>query len=244
MCQYGCRQKLWRPWWRDYCQYRPIASQQLGLNAASISRLIGQSDAKVSAGSLENTSQSLTIEVRGALDTIERVRRIPVAKDDRGNITQLGDIATIERGIRSPQTRQALINNNLGVVVASRMLSSEKGGSWKRSVENARKLQKRTASANPCRNPFWTAKLYRRSYGQLDQQRRYRLCFNCAILFLTLGLAQCLIVSASLPLTFLFALAAMRFNGLPIHQMSITGLIVALGIMVDNAIVMTDTIWA
>ena len=62
------------------------------------------------------------------------------------------------------------------------------------------------------------------------------------VLFITLGWRSALIVASSLPLTVLFTLTVMSAYGLPIHQMSVTGLVVALGIMVDNAIVMTDTI--
>ncbi|WP_350588566.1 efflux RND transporter permease subunit, partial [Psychrobacter sp. 78a-MNA-CIBAN-0178] len=51
-----------------------------------------------------------------------------------------------------------------------------------------------------------------------------------------------MIVAISLPLTALFTLTCMKYTGLPIHQMSVTGLVVALGIMVDNAIVIVDAI--
>jgi multidrug efflux pump subunit AcrB len=62
------------------------------------------------------------------------------------------------------------------------------------------------------------------------------------VLFVTLGWRAALVVALTLPLTVGFTLTSMRFFGMPIHQMSVTGLVVALGIMVDNAIVMTDTI--
>lgn len=49
-------------------------------------------------------------------------------------------------------------------------------------------------------------------------------------------------VAIALPLTSMLTLLLMKFTGIPINQMSVTGLIVALGIMVDNAVVMVDTI--
>ena len=63
-----------------------------------------------------------------------------------------------------------------------------------------------------------------------------------SVLMLTLGFKAAIIVGSALPLTVLFTLVTMQYYGLPIHQMSVTGLVVALGIMVDNAIVMTDSI--
>lgn len=62
------------------------------------------------------------------------------------------------------------------------------------------------------------------------------------VLMLTLGLRNAVIVAISLPLTALFTLTCMKYVNLPIHQMSVTGLVVALGIMVDNAIVIVDAI--
>jgi len=61
-------------------------------------------------------------------------------------------------------------------------------------------------------------------------------------LLLTLGWRSAIVVALSLPLTLMFTLTVMQYYGLPIHQMSVIGLVVAIGIMVDNAIVMVDSI--
>ncbi len=61
---------------------------------------------------------------------------------------------------------------------------------------------------------------------------------------MTLGWRNALIVAATLPLTSFVALATLNIVGIPIHQMSVTGLIVALGLLVDNAIVMVDSVRA
>ncbi len=63
-----------------------------------------------------------------------------------------------------------------------------------------------------------------------------------AVLLVTLGLRAAMIVAIVLPVVTLATLFTMNVIGLPIHQMSVTGLIVALGLMVDAGIVMTDEI--
>jgi multidrug efflux pump subunit AcrB len=63
-----------------------------------------------------------------------------------------------------------------------------------------------------------------------------------AVLLVTLGLRAALIVAVILPVVSLASLATMNAIGLPIHQMSVTGMIVALGLLVDAGIVMTDEI--
>ncbi len=62
------------------------------------------------------------------------------------------------------------------------------------------------------------------------------------VLLVTLGARSAILVALSLPVTGAVTLFMMKATGLPVNQMSVTGLIVSLGIMVDNAIVMVDTI--
>ncbi len=62
------------------------------------------------------------------------------------------------------------------------------------------------------------------------------------VLFVTLGWRSALIVAMVLPVVTLASLATLNALGVPIHQMSVTGLIVALGLLVDAAIVMADEV--
>ncbi len=62
------------------------------------------------------------------------------------------------------------------------------------------------------------------------------------VLFVTLGWRAALVVASAIPLAALISLFGMNLAGISIHQMSVTGLIVALGLLVDAAIVMTDEI--
>ncbi len=63
-----------------------------------------------------------------------------------------------------------------------------------------------------------------------------------AVLFVTLGWRSALIVAMVLPVVSLASVATLNALAVPIHQMSVTGLIVALGLLVDAAIVMTDEV--
>ncbi|PAB59633.1 efflux RND transporter permease subunit [Anaeromicrobium sediminis] len=62
------------------------------------------------------------------------------------------------------------------------------------------------------------------------------------VVFLGLGMRNALVVSAAIPMSILITFIVMYLSGIRIHQMSLTALIVALGILVDNAIVISDTI--
>ena len=63
-----------------------------------------------------------------------------------------------------------------------------------------------------------------------------------AVIFLMMGWRSALIVTSALPLSAFMVLAGLRLLEIPIHQMSITGLIIALGLLIDNAIVIVDEV--
>lgn len=220
-------------------------SQALGLNPQQISQIIANSDVKISAGSINNHQQTINLEVQGALDSLARIQRIPikVSKSKTGHITQLGDVATISRGIRTPQKNIAYIDGRYGIVVAARMQSAQQGSQWKADIEHAIQVFEQELPLQVKVETLFEQQRYTEArLNDLLNSVITGFVLIIIILFVSLGWRSALIVSVSLPLTFLFSLTAMRFNALPIHQISVTGLIVALGIMVDNAIVMTDTI--
>jgi len=62
------------------------------------------------------------------------------------------------------------------------------------------------------------------------------------VVFISMGWRSALLVGTALPVSALMAITGMRLIGLPIHQMSVTGLIVALGLLIDNAIVVVDEV--
>ena len=62
------------------------------------------------------------------------------------------------------------------------------------------------------------------------------------VVFLMMGWRSAIVVGLSLPLSALMVIAGLRWLEIPIHQMSVTGLIIALGLLIDNAIVMVDAV--
>ncbi len=216
---------------------------QLSLSAADISQRILAADAKVSAGELINHKNQMQVELTGAFDTVERIRNIPLKVNANGSILRLGDIATISKDHAWPPKEIAIVNNQTAVVVSTRMLPNLRIDQW---TEEVRKALDEFSLLLPDsiklevlfdQNKYTSARL-----GDLMSNITVGFVLISIVLLITLGWRSALIVAASLPLTVLFTLAVMNAYGLPIHQMSVTGLVVALGIMVDNAIVMVDTI--
>ncbi|SQH77594.1 AcrB/AcrD/AcrF family protein [Shewanella benthica] len=216
---------------------------QLGLTPASIARILSNADTKVSAGEINNNNFRALIEVSGELDSLSRIRRVPLKVDSQGQIIRLGDIATINKQAKTPANSIALIEQEQGVMVAARMLNNTRVDLWLAKVRVEVDTMQASVPANIEIQWLFDQESYTSDrLGGLIGSLLLGFIIILLVLMLTLGLRNALIVSLSLPLTALFTLTCMKYVGLPIHQMSVTGLVVALGIMVDNAIVIVDAI--
>jgi multidrug efflux pump subunit AcrB len=216
---------------------------QLNLSSKLIAQKILLSDAKVSAGQLVNQHNQMQVELIGAFDNVTRIENIPIKESDSGTILRLGDIAKINKNLAWPAQEIAIVNDKPAVVVAARMLPNLRIDQWSKNIESELKnYAKKLPNNIELEVLFDQNKYTEKRLGDLLENIALGFFLISIVLLITLGWRSAAIVAASLPLTVLFTLSVMSFYGIPIHQMSVTGLVVALGIMVDNAIVMTDTI--
>ncbi len=221
----------------------PVKVASLGLDAQSISQRIARSDAKVAAGELHNQDHRMSLEVTGAFNRVEEIRELPLITTDEGLSLKLGDIARVYRHETDPARSYAIVGDRRAVVIAVRMESDVRGDYWTRQIESVASDFSAELPAEVAIQELFVQERYNdQRLGDLMDNIVLGFLMILAVLWLTLGWRSALIVAAALPLTTLFSLACMRMIDLPIHQMSVTGLIVALGIMVDNAIVMADTV--
>ncbi|MCS6098386.1 efflux RND transporter permease subunit [Shewanella baltica] len=216
---------------------------QLQLTPASIAHILIGADSKIAAGEINNREFRALVEVSGELDSLTRIRQVPLKIDNQGQIIRLGDIATVTRQAKTPADSVALVDGEQGVFVAARMLNNSRVDLWQAQVNSVVDELNHEVPANIQIQWLFEQNSYTSDrLGGLVVNLLQGFVIILLVLLLTLGLRNAIIVAISLPLTALFTLACMKYIGLPIHQMSVTGLVVALGIMVDNAIVIVDAI--
>ncbi|EGT3626492.1 efflux RND transporter permease subunit [Morganella morganii] len=216
---------------------------QLELTPAAIAHILSGADSKIAAGEINNHEFRALVEVSGELDSLTRIRQVPLKIDNQGQIIRLGDIATVTRQAKTPADSIALVDGEQGVFVAARMLNNSRVDLWQAQVNSVVDELNREVPANIQIQWLFEQNSYTSDrLGGLVVNLLQGFVIILLVLLLTLGLRNAIIVAISLPLTALFTLACMKYIGLPIHQMSVTGLVVALGIMVDNAIVIVDAI--
>lgn len=221
----------------------PLVAASARISVQQLSQIIFAADTKMSAGKIQNDKFQFSVEVAGELDSLDRIRNIPVSTDQQGNILYVGDIATVSRQQRSPAKATVLVKNKEAVVVAVRVLPDQRVDLWTERLIKELDLYSATLPKNIEQSILFRQDQYTTNrLSDLTDNIIIGFSLILLVLLITLGWRSALIVASALPLTVFFTLACMQFYGLPIHQMSVTGLIVALGIMVDNAIVMVDSI--
>jgi multidrug efflux pump subunit AcrB len=215
----------------------------LQLTTREIASAIASADAKVSAGQLYHDQFQWQMEVSGALDSRQRIRMIPLKLGVTGDVIRLGDIARVERGIRTPEEELAIIDGGQGIVVAARTRPDIRVDDWTRSAQALMQEFEQQLPRQIELRPLFSQSVYTESrLSELAGNVAIGFSVILLVLLITLGWRAALIVAFSLPLVVCFTFFCMQLFGIAIHQISVAGLIVALGIVVDNAIVITDAI--
>lgn len=215
----------------------------LGLTVPELSQQIQASDAKISAGQFRSSQNDLLIEIEGELDSLDRIRKIPINFGNGGQFARLGDIALVNKGIVEPPSDMAIIDGHPGIAIAVRVQSSEQLNNW---ADSAHKIVDELQEQLPRGLELKT--VFDQSLYVNDRLNKLlgNLLLGAALVFgvtlLMMGCQSALVIGFSLPVSCLMTLAGMKSLGIPLHQMSITGLIVALGLLIDNAIVTVDEV--
>jgi multidrug efflux pump subunit AcrB len=223
-------------------EVRQAEATAIGLSVQDIARQLSDSDTRISAGQLRGGSD-LLLEVSGELDSIARISRTPIQFGADGRIVRLADIATVHRGITEPPSSLAVVDGKPAVVLGVMVRSTERLDHWFARVTT---VLDEFSSELP--NGVVLDRVFEQS--RYVDTRLATLLSNLllggvavlAVIFVMMGWRSALVVGAALPLLAFVVLSGLRLLDIPIHQMSVTGLIVALGLLIDNAIVIVDEV--
>jgi len=221
----------------------PTATAALGLTAGDISRAIASADAKGPAGRVRPSGSDLLISVAGEVETLDRLGNIVIRRSDSGAVTYLSQVAQITRGARAPRSELAIYNGRPAVLVAAKLEAGLQVDVWSGFVrDEIRAYQAQVPVGTLLDLTFDQSRYTADRLSEVGTNMAIGVSLVVAVLLLTLGLRSALIVALILPVVTLATLFTMNLIGLAIHQMSVTGLIVALGLLVDAGIVMTDEV--
>ncbi|HCY27797.1 MAG TPA: AcrB/AcrD/AcrF family protein, partial [Alteromonas macleodii] len=220
----------------------PIKLAATGLTLQQVSNLISRADPKLPAGMLNSQQSNLRFAVGEGLNGVNMIALIPLV-NEQGRYLRVEDIATVERSFTTPRNEVAFLNGEESIFVAARMQPSLRSDVWTENalavVEQFNKDFSGTLTATVAfeQNEYTATRLADLSMN---------LLMGCAVvmmvILLFMGFRAAWIVGLALPLCAALALFSLSFYDEQIHQMSIFGMIIAIGLLIDNAIVITDEI--
>lgn len=217
----------------------PDSLAAVGLTTAQVSEAIAQADAKLPAGALRDASDMM-LEVRGELDSLARIRAIPL-RQQGDEALRLGDLALVEKTAREPAATEAWLGGRRGVAVGVTMEPYHRVDTWAtqaRAVVEA--FRPEVPDGVRYELLFDQSAYTEERLANLVGSLLFSATLVVAVLFFMMGIRSAILVAAALPLTVSMALGGMNVLGVPLHQTSITGLIVAIGILIDTAIISVD----
>ena len=220
----------------------PVALADLGLDVAAVSTTIERADAKVSAGRVRVGDGDWLVELDGEIDALERLRAVPLVADGAAAV-RLGDVATVGKGTRAPPDELAFDGGRAALLVAASVVDGRRIDRWMDDVTGALERFETTLPGSiGLRGVFDQSRYTDERLAGVGRSMGLGIALVVLVLLVTLGPRAALIVATVLPLVTLASIATLSALGVAIQQMSLTGMIVALGLLVDAAIVMTDEI--
>ncbi len=214
----------------------------LGVSIATVYETLSQQNEVVPAGDVTVGDQQLYIQPTGAIDSVEAIENILVSTSADGRIVYLGDIADVWRGYQEP-TKLYRYNGEPAIAFG---VSAVLGGNI---VEIGRAVNEKIAESEG-RRPlglelhefYHQGDVVDSSVEDFVANVVLALAIVIGTLLVFMGLKSAAIIGAVLLLTIFATLATMSVSDIPMHRISLGALIIALGMMVDNAIVVTEGI--
>lgn len=221
----------------------PAELAELGLGAAEVASLIAAADSKTPAGVLRGARSDVLLEVQGELNSLERIAKIPLASGRSQAVVRIGDIAEVKRDWRRPSTEIALVDGQRSVLIAARMADGQRVDDWAHKVDVVIDDFAIFVGGGVVVDRIFEQESYTTSQlTALVKNLLAGAAVVVGVVFVMMGWRLALIVGLALPLVVSMVLFGLQISGNAIHQMSIYGIIVALGLLIDNAIVMADEV--
>ncbi|MEM9288741.1 MAG: efflux RND transporter permease subunit [Pseudomonadota bacterium] len=220
---------------------RPVAAASAGISAAEVSAALARADAKSPAGLVRDDQGTLIVEVAGELDSLDRIASVPIRLGSDGQALRVGDIADVRRQVKTPPDTMAFLGGTRGIAVGATMQADLRIDQWTAKARDAVEVYKRGLPSDIAVEIITDQSVYTQGrLIELAQNFMFGVALVIAILFVLMGWRSALLIGVSLPLSVFIVLGALALLDVPLHQMSVSGMIIALGLLIDNAIVVVD----
>lgn len=212
---------------------------QMGVPVTAIQEALAKQNSVTSAGFFETGTDRIQVRVSGSLKSVDDLKKMPLLV---GNKTiQLGDVAEVYRGFSEPaQPRMRFMGENgIGLAVSMR-----KGGDiialGKNLETEFQTLQKTLPLGMELKKVSDQPVAVQRSIHEFVKVLAEAVIIVLLVSFFSLGFRTGLVVAFSIPLVLAMTFAGMNLFDVGLHKISLGALILALGLLVDDAIIAVE----
>jgi len=228
---------------RVYVDFDNARLAGLGLSAAQLQGILQSSNIIIPGGAVETGVERIVLDPTGNFTSLEDIRRALLTLPGTTQTLYLGDVADIRRGYADPPGSRVRANGRAALVLA---VSMREGGNIVRLGENILSALSELEGRYPVGVAFdilaFQPDVVHRAVTTFVSSILQAVGIVLACMLLFLGLRTGLVVATLVPMTILATLMLMRYLGIGLDKMSLASLIIALGLLVDNAVVMSESI--
>lgn len=216
-----------------------VKSATLGFPLEEVQKALEQQNAVSAAGFYETDSDRVQLRVSGRFQSVEEIRDFPIQVNDQ--VFRLGDIAEIKRGFNDPPAPRMRFMGKDAIGIA---VSMKPGGDilevGKALREQAVHLQNTLPIGMELGSVSDQPAVVKTGVGEFVRVLVEAVIIVLAVSFLSLGLRTGLVVALSIPLVLAMTFAAMHYFDIGLHKISLGALVLALGLLVDDAIIAAE----
>lgn len=227
---------------RIFVEFNDTRLAELGLTQKRLQDIIGVTNIVIPGGDIQVGDQRLILEPSGNFESLDDLSNIIVSATE-GKILRLKDVAAITRGYLTPRQSIVKFNGREGLAIAVNLIDGGNISNLGKEVDEKLDEFRRTYPhgvelVRAASQDSFVAKSVRNFMVNLAQA----VVAVLVSMLMLLGLRTGLIVASLIPVAIVTTLLVMSIMGVGLNQVSLAALIISLGIMVDNAIVISEAI--
>ncbi|MDE1568567.1 efflux RND transporter permease subunit [Aquabacter sp. P-9] len=221
---------------RIYIEFSHARLATLGITPQQVFDAVARQNAVVSGGAVDTKADRINLRLSGAFAGPDAIAAVPVAAGNA--VFRLGDIATIRRGYEDPASFLIRQNGRDAVGIGVTMEAGSNIISWGEAVKAA--MDKAVAELPVGIDVTQIADqphIVSLSVGEFLRTFAEALVIVLVVSFLSLGLRTGIVVALSVPLVLAIVFVTMLSMDMDLHRITLGALIIALGLLVDDAII-------
>ncbi|QUE74636.1 efflux RND transporter permease subunit [Stutzerimonas stutzeri] len=211
----------------------------LGLPLEAVRQALEAQNAVMSAGFVETPSDRVRLRVTGSFETVKEIRDFPIRV--AGSTFRIGDVAEVYRGFNDPPAPRMRFMGEPAIGLA---VSMKAGGDILMLGESLQsefsRLQQELPAGMELRKVSDQPAAVKTSVGEFVRVLVEALAIVLLVSFFSLGVRTGLVVALSIPLVLAMTFATMHYLDIGLHKISLGALVLALGLMVDDAIIAVE----